>query len=113
MSLTRRRKWGRQTDCAGPEGISLDSLLPAGTRLIARLESPASTAVAAPVVAAIEYNYEQDGEIVVPAGSKALGKIEQANSSGYVSLRFDRIEFPGRDDGEDGRNFHGFGLCAR
>ena len=84
----------------GSEGISLDSLLPAGTRLVARLESPASTAVAAPVIAAIEYNYEQDGEIVVPAGSKALGKLEQANSTGYVSLRFDRIEFP---DGTTGK----------
>ena len=84
----------------GSEGISLDSLLPAGTRLVARLESPASTAVAAPVVAAIEYNYEQDGEIIVPAGSKALGKMEQANSTGYVALRFDRIEFP---DGTTGK----------
>ena len=67
---------------------------------MARLESPASTAVATPVVAAIEYNYEQDGEIIVPAGSKALGKLEQANSTGYVSLRFDRIEFP---DGTTGK----------
>ena len=99
-SLAASRQWGCQDTAVGPEGISLDSLLPAGTRLVARLESPASTAVAAPVVAAIEYNYEQDGEIVVPAGSKALGKLEQANSTGYVSLRFDRIEFP---DGTTGK----------
>ena len=98
--LDTQRKWVRQADSASPEGISLDSLLPAGTRLVARLESPASTAVATPVVAAIEYNYEQDGEIIVPAGSKALGKLEQANSTGYVSLRFDRIEFP---DGTTGK----------
>jgi hypothetical protein len=45
-------------------------------------------------VAAIEYNYEQDGQIVVPAGSKAIGKLEQANPSGYVSLHFTRMEFP-------------------
>jgi len=76
------------------EESSLGSVLPAGTRLVARLESPASTAVAASVVAAIEYNYERDGEIVVPAGSKAVGKLEHANSSGYVSLHFSRIEFP-------------------
>jgi hypothetical protein len=73
---------------------SLDSILPPGTRLVARLESPASTAVATPVVAAIEYNYEQDGEIVLPAGSKAIGKLEQANPSGYVSLHFTRMELP-------------------
>ncbi len=94
------RDSGVVNTAVGSEGISLDSLLPAGTRLVARLESPASTAVAAPVIAAIEYNYEQDGEIVVPAGSKALGKLEQANSTGYVSLRFDRIEFP---DGTTGK----------
>jgi hypothetical protein len=99
-SLTHSEGGAAKQDAVGPEGISLDSLLPAGTRLVARLESPASTAVAAPVVAAIEYNYEQDGEIIVPAGSKALGKIEQANPSGYVSLRFDRIEFP---DGTTGK----------
>ena len=73
---------------------SLDSILPPGTRLVARLESPASTAVAGPVVAAIEYNYEQDGEIVVPAGSKAIGKLEQANPSGDVSLHFTSMELP-------------------
>jgi hypothetical protein len=95
-----RRDSGVVNTAMGSGGISLNSLLPAGTRLVARLESPASTAVAAPVVAAIEYNYEQDGEIVVPAGSKALGKLEQANSTGYVSLRFDRIEFP---DGTTGK----------
>ena len=77
-----------------PSVPSLDSILPPGTRLVARLESPASTAVAGPVVAAIEYNYEQDGQIVVPAGSKAIGKLEQANPSGYVSLHFTRMDFP-------------------
>jgi hypothetical protein len=99
-SLIRSESGTAKVDALGPQGISLDSLLPAGTRLVARLESPASTTVAAPVIAAIEYNYEQDGEIVVPAGSKALGKLEQANSTGYVSLRFDRIEFP---DGATGK----------
>ena len=77
-----------------PSVPSLDSILPPGTRLVARLESPASTAVAGPVVAAIEYNYAQNGQIVVPAGSKAIGKLEQANPSGYVSLHFTRMEFP-------------------
>jgi hypothetical protein len=76
-----------------PSEPSLDSILPPGTRLVARLESPASTAVPGPVVAAIEYNYEQDGEIVVPAGSKAIGKLEQANASGDVSLHFTRMDF--------------------
>lgn len=68
--------------------------LPAGTRLIARLESPASSAAHAPVVAVIEYNYEHDGEIAVPAGAKVLGKLEQVNSSGYVGIHFESIEMP-------------------
>lgn len=68
--------------------------LAAGTRLVARLESAVTSAIQAPVVAAIEYNYERDGEIVVPAGAKALGSLEQADRSGYVAIRFDTIEMP-------------------
>jgi len=68
--------------------------LAAGTRLRARLESAASTAVRAPVLAVIEYNYEQGGEIIVPAGAKAVGHIRQANRSGYVDLQFDSLLMP-------------------
>jgi hypothetical protein len=68
--------------------------LPAGTRLVARLQSAVSTAVSAPVVAAIEYNYERDGEIVVPAGAQALGKLEQADPSGNVAIHFDTLQMP-------------------
>jgi hypothetical protein len=68
--------------------------LPQGTRLVARLETPVSTAVKAPVVAAIEYNYERDGEIVIPAGSKAFGELDQANDHGFVAIRFQSIQLP-------------------
>jgi hypothetical protein len=68
--------------------------LPIGTRLRARLETAASTAVKAPVIGVIEYNYEKNGEIVVPAGTKAFGKIEQADRSGYMSIRFDSLLMP-------------------
>jgi hypothetical protein len=68
--------------------------LPAGTRLVARLETPVSSAVKAPVVAAIEYNYERDGEIVIPAGSKAFGELSQANEQGYVGIQFHSIQLP-------------------
>ena len=76
------------------EQNTLIGSLPAGTRLVARLEAPVSSAVAAPVVAVIEYNYEHNGEIVLPAGAKVFGKLTQANPSGYVGLQFDRIEMP-------------------
>ncbi|MCI0623361.1 MAG: TrbI/VirB10 family protein, partial [Acidobacteria bacterium] len=68
--------------------------LPAGTRLVARLLSPISTAVPAPVVAAIEYTYERDGEVVVPAGAKAIGTLQQADRSGQVGVHFDTLQLP-------------------
>lgn len=70
--------------------------LPAGTRLVARLQSAVTSAIKAPVVAAIEYNYERDGEIVVPAGAEAFGSLEQTDRSGYVAIRFDTIQMPDR-----------------
>lgn len=52
-----------------------------------------SSAVKAPVVAAIEYNYVKDGEVVIPAGSKAFGDMVSANQNGFVGIRFYRIQF--------------------
>jgi hypothetical protein len=68
--------------------------LATGTRLRARLEAAASTAVRTPVIAVVEYNYERNGEIIVPAGAKAFGHIEQADRSGYLSIRFDTLMMP-------------------
>jgi type F conjugative transfer system protein TrbI len=65
-----------------------------GTRLRARLEAAVTTAVRTPVVAVIEYNYEQNGEIVVPAGAKAFGHLEAADRSGYLGIRFDSLLMP-------------------
>jgi Bacterial conjugation TrbI-like protein len=45
-------------------------------------------------MAVIEYNYERDGEIVVPAGTKAIGHIQDANRSGYVDIQFDTLLMP-------------------
>jgi hypothetical protein len=81
------------------------SVLPPGTRLVGRLETPVSTAVKAPVVAAIEYNYDRDGEIVIPAGSKAFGELDQANDQGYVGIRFQNLQLPdGSTQPIDGRS---------
>jgi hypothetical protein len=68
--------------------------LATGTRLRARLESAASTAVRTPVLAVIEYNYERNGEIVVPAGAKAVGHIQEADRSGYMRIQFDSLMLP-------------------
>jgi Bacterial conjugation TrbI-like protein len=71
---------------------SLD--LGTGARLSAHLASVVTTAVDDPVIAVIEYSYERDGEIVVPAGTKAVGHVQQADRSGYVSIKFDQLEMP-------------------
>lgn len=68
--------------------------LPVGTKLVARLQSVVNSAIKTPVVASIEYNYEKDGQIVVPAGAKALGTLQQADRSGYVAIRFDMMQMP-------------------
>jgi hypothetical protein len=69
-------------------------ILPTGTKLVARLESLVTSAVKEPVVAAIEYDYERDGAIVVPAGAKALGSLQEADRSGNVAIRFNSIQMP-------------------
>ncbi len=69
-------------------------LLPNGSRLVARLQTAISTAVKSPVVAAIEYNYEKDGEIIIPAGTKAFGDLQQASRSGIIGIRFHTLQMP-------------------
>jgi hypothetical protein len=64
-----------------------------GCHVAARLEAMATTAVHAPVVAVIEHNYERDGQIIIPAGSRAVGKITQADPSGLMNITFSSIEF--------------------
>jgi hypothetical protein len=62
-----------------------ESALAPGTRLLARFQSAASTAAKIPVVAVIEAHYERDGQIVVPAGTKAIGDLQGATRSGITS----------------------------
>lgn len=74
--------------------VDLGVGLPPGTRLRAHLESAVSTAVKTPVVAVIEYNYERDGEMLIPAGAKVIGQLESADRSGYIGVRFDTLLMP-------------------
>lgn len=68
--------------------------LPQGTALIARLQHGVSSAAKAPVIAVVEYNYEDDGQILVPAGTKAYGELTGATPQGWVTLKFHSLEFP-------------------
>src|SRR4051812_30986641 len=70
------------------------ALLPPGSRLIARLESAVTSALKVPVVADIEYNYERDGEILIPAGTKAIGELQQTSTSGFVGIVFHSLQMP-------------------
>jgi len=70
------------------------ALLPPGSRLIARLESSVTSAIRMPVVADIEYNYEEDGVILIPAGTKAIGELQQTSASGYVGIVFHTLQMP-------------------
>jgi len=83
--------------------VAENSLLPPGTRLVARLEVAATTAVKTPVVASLEYNYERDGMVIVPAGAKVIGDVQQASAEGYVSIRFHTLQMPnGQEEKIDG-----------
>jgi hypothetical protein len=65
-----------------------------GFHVAARLEASATTSVAAPVTAVIEYNYERNGEIILPAGSRAIGRINSADAHGNMAISFDSVDLP-------------------
>jgi hypothetical protein len=73
---------------------SASGLLPQGTALVARLQHTVNSAAKSPVVAVIEYNYERNGELIVPAGTKAYGELSQATPQGWVEIKFNTLEMP-------------------
>ena len=73
------------------DGASRLELTP-GTRIQAKLETQISSAVQAPVVAVVEYTYAIGDRIIVPAGARVYGQLQQADRSGLVSVKFDEIE---------------------
>jgi hypothetical protein len=80
---------------SGPTGQDVPLLdMGTGSRLAARLASVVTTAVDQPVIAIVEYSYEHDGQLIVPAGSKAVGSVHQADRSGYLQIHFDHLETP-------------------
>jgi hypothetical protein len=77
-----------------PAGGERRIQLPPGTRLRARLQSAVNSATAAPVQAVVEYNYEQNGELAVPAGALLTGHLETVDRSGYLEIRFGSMTVP-------------------
>jgi hypothetical protein len=76
---------------ADDDGTARLELKP-GTRIQAKLETQISSAVQAPVVAVVEYTYAIGDRIIVPAGARVYGLLQQADRSGLVSVKFDEIE---------------------
>lgn len=64
-----------------------------GLRILAKLQAEISSADATPVVAEVEYTYAIGDEVVIPAGAQIYGHLQQADRSGYVSVKFEEIEF--------------------
>jgi type IV secretory pathway VirB10-like protein len=75
------------------ESITNFGLAP-GFHLPAHLESSVSTLGGVPAVAIIEYNYVRGGRVVIPAGSRVIGKIGGASSTGLVQIAFTEIYLP-------------------
>jgi type IV secretory pathway VirB10-like protein len=63
-----------------------------GTRIQAKLETQISSAVLAPVVAVVEYTYAIGEKVIIPAGARVYGALQQADRSGLVSVKFDEVE---------------------
>ncbi len=76
---------------ADGDGTPLLQMTP-GSRIQAKLETRISSAVQAPVVAVVEYTYAVGDRTIVPAGARVYGQLQQADQSGFVSVKFDEIE---------------------
>ena len=94
------------TDIREPAHLESDSLeLPVtnlgyepGFHIATHLESVVTTATKAPAIAVVDFDYRRKGIVVIPAGARIIGEIEQATSTGVVGLHFTSIHLP---DGED------------
>lgn len=93
-SISAPQAISRGQEASSSTGLDIGLGLATGTRLRARLESAVNTAVRTPVLAVIEYNYERDGEIIVPAGARVVGHMQDADRSGYVRIQFDSLMMP-------------------
>jgi type IV secretory pathway VirB10-like protein len=58
----------------------------------------ATTATKAPVIGVVDYDYRRNGIVIIPAGSRVIGEIEQASSTGIVGIHFNSIHLPNGED---------------
>jgi hypothetical protein len=91
QSVTKGLVLAAQKVNADDDGTPRLELAP-GTRIQAKLETQVSSAVLTPVVAVVEYTYAIGDRIIVPAGARVYGQLQQADRSGLLSVKFDEIE---------------------
>jgi len=90
-SVTQGPVLAAQKVSADDDGTPRLELTP-GTRIQTKLETQISSAVLAPVAAVVEYTYAIGDRVIVPAGARVYGHLQQADRSGLVSVKFDEIE---------------------
>jgi hypothetical protein len=90
-SVTQSSAGTLSNTSAGDDSTPRLDLTP-GTRIEAKLETQISSAVLTPVVAVVEYTYAIGDRIVIPAGARVYGSLQQADRSGLVSVKFDEVE---------------------
>jgi hypothetical protein len=69
-----------------------------GDHITTHLQSVATTATKAPVIAVVDYNYQRNGVTIVPAGSRIIGTIGQASSTGIMDIQFSTLHLPNGED---------------
>ena len=90
-SVTQSSAGTLSNTSAGGDATPRLDLTP-GTRIEAKLETQISSAVLTPVVAVVEYTYAIGDRIVIPAGARVYGSLQQADRSGLVSVKFEEVE---------------------
>ena len=99
---------GSSSRSGTPEGTTPVLDFAPGTRILAKLTTEISSAVQTPVIAEAQYTYAVGDRVVIPAGAKFIGHLEQADRSGLVSVRFDEVDL--KDDDKEKIEALGIGL---
>jgi hypothetical protein len=69
-----------------------------GDHITTHLEAVATTATKAPVIAVVDYTYKRNGVTVIPAGTRIIGTIGQASSTGIMDIQFSSLHLPNGED---------------
>ncbi len=81
------------------EGSAINNLgYQPGDHIATHLEAAATTATKAPVIAVVDFNYQRHGVTVIPAGTRIIGTVGQASSTGIMDIVFSTLHLPNGED---------------